>query len=218
MSRQKRNHDGAVVPFHYVLVSALVAGTQNFTVGPNGNVSPRMSAEADTWAHYRIRKFKFRLHPDPSAAQSNAVAAGFCGGIQDTPPATIAAVTELVPSAYLAGGTSVPTEWVEVSQSELAGPLPWYKSIPGTADATEEYPGSISICGTGTDTYSLEMRGVFEFKTAVATANTPEELKLREALRQLAMDRVRARERGKFIAIAADSGLRVSPAVTGLRK
>ncbi len=218
MSKARRNHDGAIVPFHYLLQTSLVAGTSAFVVGPNGTVSPRLNSEADAWAHYRIRDFRFRLHPDPTAVDVNSVAAGFVGGIQDTAPATIAAISELLPSVFLSGGTTVPTEWVRVSAEELRGPLPWYKSVPGNADLTEENPGQICVAGTGTQPYAIEMRGVFEFKTAVATANSPEELMLKEKLRQLAADRVRARERGKFVAMASDSGLRVALAPTSTRK
>jgi len=101
--------------------------------------------------------------------------AGYVGGVQDTIPATFLQLGELLPSCYLAAIVqSVPTDWVKVSASDLAGPLPWYKTVPGTADATEEAPGEVVILTSGlTDTYAIEYRGVFEFKTSVNSVNTP---------------------------------------------
>jgi hypothetical protein len=101
-------------------------------------------------------------------------------------------VVELLPCAVLGGRQTTPTQWVTPSASELAGPLPWYKTIPGAADTTEEYPGYLCIAGTTTEAILAEVQGVFEFKGAVATANTPAALKLREELRQV---RRAARER-----------------------
>ncbi len=116
---------------------------------------------------------RFRSHP-----QGLNRAIGYVGGVQDTPPATTANVAELLPSVPQTSNATCPTEWVSPSKGDLAGPLPWYKTIPGSADATEEAPGYIVVAGSGTDAYNLEIRGVFEFKTAVATANTPLEIKL----------------------------------------
>jgi hypothetical protein len=73
---------------------------------------------------------------------------------------------------------------VNVSKSDLAGPFPWYKTVVGTADATEESPGLVTIAGTGTDPFVAEFRGVFHFKTSVATANTPMALNLRRRIHE----------------------------------
>ncbi len=74
---------------------------------------------------------------------------------------------------------------MDVPRQELAGPLPWYKSIRGAADTTEEIPGYLCGAGTGTETFIVECVGSYEFKTSVAPANTPEFLQLRKKLRDL---------------------------------
>jgi len=177
-----------VVPFHSTLIAAFAAGVfgVNINASNAGLSATRLPAAADEWAHFRVRSLSFRLHPVPTT--SNTQAAGFVGGAQDTPPGTIGQVGELLPSVPLTQGTTVPSAWVHVSRSEMAGPLPWYKTTLGTADATEESPGAIFVIGTGTELFNLEIKGVFEFKTAVATGNTPAAL---SAIRQLRNERLR---------------------------
>jgi hypothetical protein len=123
---------------------------------------------------------------------------------------------ELLPSCHLSGSNTVPTEWVRVPKSDLAGPLPWYKSIAGSADATEEAPGAISVFSTGTtDAFSLEVRGVFEFKTAVAPANTPAAVALRDQVRTLRkMDQLLSEKQRLLAVLAAkepSTGVRALP-------
>lgn len=174
--------DSSILQFHGAAGAPLVAGALSFPLNPNGLsfLSTRILAEADSWAYFRVRSFEFRLHHGAIAAD---IAAGFVGGIQDTVPATTPAVCELIPSVYYGSTYTQPSDWVRVSKKELAGCFPWYKAIQGTADATEEAPGSICLAGTTTSTSILEVRGVVEFKTAVGTGNTPAQLKLREELR-----------------------------------
>lgn len=200
MSRRNgRLKDGCLVPFHNVVVGALVAGVSGFLASPNATMSARSATEADAWAHFRIRSLKFRLRVDPGVANATDLAAGFVGGVQDTSPASIANVVELLPSVYLAGGETIPTEWMVVPKADLSGPLPWYKTIPGTADATEEAPGAISIVGNGTSSFALEVRGVFEFKVSVATANTPKALALRRELSQLRTEKALEMQRDRLL-------------------
>lgn len=207
----RRNpRDSETLPFHVVTSFALVAGAQNISVVP-GALSPRAGVIADTWAHYRIRSLKFRLHP--TAASANSTIAGFCGGVQDTAPGTIPQIGELIPSCLLAGDTTVPTEWVKVPKADLAGPLPWYKSVLGGADATEEQPGTICFAGTGTETVLVEARGVYEFKTSVNTGNTPQELALQAQFREARAARIREVERTKLLAVLSPKPSQSSPAV-----
>lgn len=173
------------MPFHTLLQSNLVSGFYGLQVSPNSAMSLRASVEADVWAHFRMTSLKFRLHP--GTFSGTPLSAGYIGGLQDTPPTTIPQVMELLPSTYLSDEVTKPTEWVSVGKGELAGPFPWYKTVGGSADPTEESPGSIYIAGTSTDAFALEIRGVFEFKTAVAAANTPVAIKARQ---QLHRDRV----------------------------
>lgn len=183
MSNRKRNLDSAFVPFHTLVSPALVAGTISVLGNPNAlSNGGRLLTEADAWAHFRIKKLAFRLLPQTGMAGQFMVA-GWVGGIQDAAPSTAATVAELIPSCCLAQDQTTPTEWVKVPKVDLSGPLPWYKSIAGTADATEEAPGQICIGGTGTDVTILEIRGVVEFKTSVSAANTPAEIALRAKLR-----------------------------------
>jgi hypothetical protein len=191
----KSSKDTCQVPFHSVINSALAAGVASFSGSPSSGISSRAGTEADAWCHYRILKLRFRVLP--SAATPVQTSAGWVGGIQDTPPTTLAQIGELLPSTILGAGQTAPSEWITVPPNDLKGPLPWYKTIPGTADATEESPGALVIAGTGTNIYLLEVRGVYEFKTSVNTGNTPAELALRDKIRkervQLHQDRERER-------------------------
>lgn len=177
-----KSGDSCIMPFHFINTTALSGGgILTFILSPNASVSPRALIEADTWAHFRVRSFSFRIHPSGTLGP---LVAGFQGGIQDTLPATIAQVSELLPSTVLGTAATVPSEWVRVSKEELAGPLPWYKTIPGTADATEESPGIVCLSGGASEALVLEMRGTFEFKTAVSALNTPMFANMRMRLRE----------------------------------
>jgi hypothetical protein len=178
----KRTNDHCAVPFHSYVTGALVSGNSSFLLRPITSLSPRLANEADNWAHFKVRALSFRLHPHAQTG-STGMAAGVVGGVQDTPPATVASVLELLPSTVLAPSETVPTNWVNVTRGDLAGPFPWYKTVAGTADVTEEAPGYVVVAGNSTDTFSLEFRGVFEFKTAVGTGNTPQAFGMRAALR-----------------------------------
>lgn len=181
--------DSTRIPFHQIVTNAFVAGLFGFSAHPTG-VGGRILTEADAWAHFRWRRFSFRLLRVGTV--TSAQAAGWVGGVQDTSPSTIAQVAELLPSTLLQGTSTVPSSWVHVRKVDLSGPFTWYKTLPGTADATEEAPAIISVVGTGTETFFLEIRGEIEFKTGVSTGNTPEELALRERLRQIRSERERA--------------------------
>jgi len=195
--------DSSVVPFHTFVSTALSGGgLLSFSLAPNATVSPRSLIEADAWAHFRVKAFAFRLHPSASAV-TGIQQGGYVGGVQDTTPATSAAIGELLPSVVLVPKQSVPTEWVRPSKSELSGPLPWYKTIPGAADPTEESPGSVCFVGGLTDVINIEMRGSFEFKTAVATANTPMAMQAINSLREERIRGVVIRERELLLKILA---------------
>lgn len=193
--------DTCLVPFHYIVTSSLNSGAGVFNVSPNSTLSPRSATEADAWAHFRVRSFAFRL--PPRASTLNPIAAGYVGALEDTPPATIANVMELLPAVYLPGAQTIPSDWVRPSRADLAGPFPWYKTVPGTADATEEQPGQVVIAGSTTEAYSVEVKGVFEFKTSVATANTPVALEAHRMLMEDRRQRVVARERASLMRVLA---------------
>lgn len=191
--------DMMTVELHWTIVSTFTAGAFTVALNPTAlaGVSTRVLSEADAWAHFRVLGFRFRLHP-PTGTITADQAIGFVGGVQDTPPATVATVMELIPSAFISEAATVPTEWVNVAKSELAGPLPWYKAVQGAADATEESPGSFMIVGSTTDAFKAEFRAVFQFKTAVAPANTPA---LAAAWAMVRAERKRAEQARESLAI-----------------
>lgn len=196
--------DSIRVPFHFVNSGVLVAGVFGLALLPAS--FSRIAQEADAWAHFRVPKLSFRLLP--TSPVTVAQAAGFIGGVQDTNPSTLQQVTELIPSCVKGVGQTTPTNWVHVSKQELAGCFPWYKSIAGTADATEESPGTVSIVGTGTETFIIEFKGVFEFKTGVNISNTPAALKMRALVRQERIDSMRRVEREallKILSVGSDT-------------
>ncbi len=189
------------VAFHYLLQATAAGNVYAFNFQPSANFGTRIGAEADAWAHFRVNSFKFRLHP---FGGSGSKAAGFVGGVQDTAPGSLAQISELIPSVVHNTSTTTPTEWASVSKSELAGPFPWYKAVAGGADATEEMPGQMCVWTSGaTDSFWLEMRGVFEFKTAVSTGNTPANVARILAEREARLEALRVRQREHLLAVLA---------------
>lgn len=197
------SRDSATMAFHSCINGTLVSGLTSVGLAPSSFA--RVLVEADVWALFRVRKLAFRLLP--TSPSTVAQAGGYIGAIQDGPPATFAQIVELLPSCIKGVGQTVPTSWVHISKSELAGPFPWYKTIAGTPDATEESPGTIYVVGTGTETVTVEFKGVFEFKTGVNSANTPLALRLREEMRSERLNLVRERERNTLLRILAPPGL-----------
>ncbi len=190
-------------PFHGIVSATLTAGVQQLLLNPSvlsGVGFSRFGSVADNYAHYRVKTLKFRLFPRGSVTTDSA--AGYIGGVQDTPPSTNAQVLELLPSCVLGGDQTVPTEWVNVPPKDLAGPLPWYKSVTGGADGTEEQPGAIFVTSGGaTDPYLLEIRGLYEFKTAVAPANTPAAVAARETIRKERLISEQKREADRILGL-----------------
>jgi hypothetical protein len=199
MKKNANKQDHMVAPFHQVTTGTLSAGVAGINVRPNdGNFSAtRLAVLADAYAHFRVRKLRFRLHPVVSVTASQAV--GYVGGVQDTSPSTVSAVGELISSTPYGGDCSVPSSWVIPTKEELAGPFPWYKSIAGSADTTEEQPGQIIVAGNASDAFILEIEGVLEFKVSVSTANTPAQLKLLADLRELRQREADARTRFELL-------------------
>lgn len=199
--------DSVVFPFHNVLSGTLTAGTVAILVSPNSNMSPRALLEADVWAHFRVKKLAFRIWR--TSAVTNPQAIGFVGGVEDTAPSTVVQIMELMPSTYIQETNTVPSNWVHVPRIDLRGPFPWYKTIPGTADATEEAPGYVCVAGSGTDAYRVEFKGAFEFKTSVNSANTPLSVELRARIREERRQIVIARERKALLGVIAPAAAQV---------
>lgn len=187
------------MPIHYVVNTTFTAGVLSMTLAPA--LFPRALIEADVWAHFRVRQLRFRLLPTSPTTVAQAI--GFVGGIEDTPPTTLQMVSELLSSTAKGVGQTTPTPWVRATRQELAGPFPWYKTVVGTADATEESPGQIVAVGTGTEAVTVEFKAVFEFKTSLNSGNTPEGLRLRALLRAERKSQVLAKERQVLLKIIA---------------
>lgn len=202
--------DSTIVPFHYINSSQFAGGILTFFLIPAA--FPRVLTEADAWCHFRVKKLSMRLLPTSPSTVPQAL--GYVGGVEDTPPANFSQVSELIPSTVKGVGQTTPSSWVHVPKSDLAGPFPWYKTIQGTADPTEESPGAIIAVGTGTEAVIIEFKGKFEFKTSVATANTPMQLQLRECVRRERMLNAQIVERDrilKILANASDGKTKITP-------
>jgi len=187
------------MPFHYVLTNTLTSGA--FTQFLTPALFPRVNTEADAWAHFRVKKLQVRLHR--ASTLNGPMSVGYMGGVQDNLPASVYGATETLPSTFMSPVTTVPTDWVHVPKVDLAGPFPWYKTVAGAADATEESPGIFFVMGTSSDTFYAEFRGTFEFKTSLATANTPIALQMRTAVREERLKRVLETERALLLRILA---------------
>ncbi len=199
------------MPFHYVVNTTFTAGVLSMTLAPA--LFPRVQLEADVWAHFRVRKLSFRLLPTSPSTVAQAL--GFVGGIEDTPPSTFQQVTELIPSTIKGVGQTVPSPWVHVPKRDLAGPFPWYKTVPGTADSTEESPGQCIAVGTGTEAVTVEFKGVIEFKTSLNSANTPLAVRLREMIRKERQAFVLEAEKNRLLKVMAGSSVLKEEKPTG---
>lgn len=203
MLKSSRKKDSCVVPFRQTLTGPMAAGVAGFAANPTG-ITGRILIEADAWAHFRWLALRYRLRRVGTVASVQVLA--YLGGVEDTSPSTIAQGSEVLTSTILAGTDTVPSPWVSPSPAELAGPLPWYKTIPGTADATEEAPGNFSITGTGTETWFVEIEGTIMFKVSVAAGNTPEELALRTQLHRIRYLAHMAKARDTALRVLAPGG------------
>jgi hypothetical protein len=190
--------DLATLEFHQFISGALTAGALAIQGSPTG-LGGRPQSEADGWTLFRLRSMRFRLHA--GATRTGNLAVGWVGGVQDLNPATVIQIGELIPSTLLGQTQTTPTNWVDVTKSELAGPAIWYKSIVGGADSWDEAPGYIVVGGTGTDAFTMELYVAIEFKVGLATGNTPKEVALRREVRMLRMQREVDQERTKVLGI-----------------
>jgi predicted enzyme related to lactoylglutathione lyase len=186
-----RVRDNIEEEFSVLAAVTLAAGANNVAMNPS--LASRLSALADAYEFYRLRKLKFRVHPN--GTQSNMVAAVFQAGVVDTAPTTVLQCSEGVNSTFNGSRATVPSAWCEVAPEDLKGAFPWYKSVQGTPDTSEEIVGYIYLAGSTTESISLEVRGVMEFKQSIAPANTPMEVELRARLRQERQAAAATRER-----------------------
>lgn len=182
MSRNRQqSRDTVAIPFRYFAVGSLAA--QAIFVSPNGTFSPRLAAIADDFDEYRVTSLRFRLQQPITAAAT--FAACYQPGIIDTPPTTAATISEGLNSIVLSTGITTPSQWSRVPKGVLAGMHPWYKTIPGTPEASEELQGGIYAAASTTGSI-LEWEGVCEFRSAISAGNTPMERALAARRREKA--------------------------------
>lgn len=164
-----RHEQSRVEPFHFHTSTALVAGATSVNVAPAS--FPRMAIVADSFALYRVTELEYRLLPAGTITGNQA--AGYIPGAVDTPPSTVIQLSETLESVILPIRQTVPTNWAKLQWADLKSYLPWYKSVIGTTDPVDEIQGTIFFCGSGTETVSYEVRGIFEFKNPISASNTP---------------------------------------------
>ncbi len=199
----KKASDSTVVTIHQ---RYLPGATASLALNPL-NMGDRASGLSDSYANFRLKSLRFRLHPVAAAA-----AAGFLvGSANTTAPTTIATVMEIVPSVYQVAAETVPSNWVVVSKSDCAGPLPWYKTQ--TTTGNDEFPGYLVTIGTGAD---VEYYAVLEFKGSVDPANTPAWLEFRRKYREEVVARLANQEKDRLLSILAVKGSSTAqPAASG---
>lgn len=208
-SMPRKSSEIESVPFHGVWDPSSAVSQELLNLNPTNMAAAgftRLASVADNYASFRIKSLRFRLHPLIVTATSDA-AVCFTGAVQDTSPTSVAQVMEVLPSLLMVMYRTTPTEWKEVPKADLCGPLPWYKSLLGTADPTEESPGLIVLVKAATALMgpSVEIEGVYEFRSAIAPANTPMLLKLQAEVAAARRTAVIQREREALLRVLAPS-------------
>jgi hypothetical protein len=189
----------SIVPFHYMNTSAAVGNQIITAVSCNTAFSSRVTLEGDIYQFWRCRELEYRLHPSSDGGTGrNATALAFYPGIVDTAPATLPDISENVHVTYSSQFSTVPSQWVRIPHKSLRGEFPWYKTIAGSQDISEEVLGFLCAWSSNaTGLVTFEWRGIIEFKDPVDDSNTP---LLREArrkareLRRKAIDMVARRK------------------------
>ncbi len=206
--------DNAVCPFRWVQGLTIANGTTNGNVRIRCDVLGSHVADmADAWMLFRMRALRFRLLPynltTSPGSYNEAAALGWITSIPDTLPADFASVATVPNGTCVTGSQTIPSNWVTVSKDDLAGPFPWYKTIPGTADPTEEEPGFIAVglavAPTTTSlTMYIELDGIIEFKGGVSVSQTPAyDAALIRKVHEDRVERARLAERARMLNILA---------------
>lgn len=174
MSRRKENTFADRIvkyPFRYITSGALGTGVSQQFMNAD-SFGTRLASVADTFDLYRIVRLRYRLLPN--STRTVLQQAAWYPGIVDVQPSGIIEISTNMTGVALGSSQTVPTSWMNVSPSTLKGYSVWYKSRIGTPETSEELQGTIYITGTGSETYTLELEALFEFKNALAPANAPE--------------------------------------------
>jgi len=183
-----KSRDTVRIPFHAFMATTF---TTSAVVFLSPLITPRLTAIADSYDEYRFESFKFRIRDGQASNQ----AACFIPGIVDTPPATLSAVGEVLNSVMIGVGETIPSNWSNISKGVLSGMHPWYKTVAGTPESSEEIQGNVCIfegSGAGVSVV-LEISGVCAMRAGVNAGNTPLD-------RQLAL---RRREKQRIVSLLA---------------
>lgn len=201
----KKTSDSTVVTVHQRYLPGAGPAVQ-LALNPL-NMGDRASGLSDSYANFRLKSLRFRLHPT-----SGANGVGFLvGSANTTPPGTLPVLAEIVPSTYSLGQETVCSNWVVVSKSDLAGPLPWYKTQ--TTTGNDEFPGYLVTIGVNQD---VEYFAAIEFKGSVDPANTPAWQEFRRKYREEVAMRQAQAERDRLVSILAVKGLQqTTPGAAG---
>ncbi len=164
------------VPFSLYSPSAMTSGSGALNLQPSN--FPRVLSIADSFDLFRLGELSYRIHPPQMGVGASSTThtvphfMAFFPGITDTTP-TPTSISENIQRCISAPGMTVPTAWVHVPKEMLRGPLPWYKTVNGSTDPVNEYPGTIYYGSTGSESVLSEIQGVFEFKGPAPTGATP---------------------------------------------
>lgn len=159
------------VPFHRATAIAVSGAAGTLTMSPG--ISLRTSNIADNYCLYRFAELKYRLHP-ASTRTAAFHSAAYYPGIIDTAPVTTQVNTENMHAAVLGLNQTVCTEWKHVDRQSLRGYFPWYKTVSGSLDPSEETQGNIYVVSVGTESVYIEYEGVIEFKSPSDPGVTPQ--------------------------------------------
>ncbi len=172
------------IPFKFLSTFSLSGGVGSVPLQP---VSfSRVLEIADAYDLYRFVRLRYRLRSP--ATSFGTQGAAYYPGVTDTTPTTLVQLGENMHSVFVMSGETVPSNWHTVPRQALSGMLPWYKTIAGSLDTSEEQQGTLYIVGTGTETVYLELEGLVEVKAPASIANTP--AARRERAQRLAKERL----------------------------
>ena len=190
MSRKFNAKDTISVPFKAVVTAALSSGVASLPL--TGGMTGRLAAIADSYDEFRFTKLSFRIRHPAAMTSPGYQIAGYAAGITDTAP-TLPTIGEYLTSCLITSWESTYQPYAKVPAGVLAGMHPWYKTIAGSPEPSEEVQGTIYIAGTGTDVYFLEVAGEIQFRCSAPTGSTPLD-------RALAM---RKREKARLLTLLA---------------
>lgn len=192
-----KTRDTVRVPFHYLYNTAITTSAQ-LSVSPL--LTPRLTAIGDDYDEYRFEKLRFRMR-DHGAATGYQLGA-FYPGVIDTPPTTLAQISENLSCVLIGTGESVPSQWSDVPKGVLSGLHQWYKTVAGTTELAEEQQGIMAFVETSgaASAVTVELEGICVFRCGVNASNTPLE-------RALA---ARKREKNRIMSLLATDGTATS--------